>query len=89
MKKTQLEKLKVREAQIKARIQTLEAADKTRERKKDVRRKILLGAYVLQQLRVGDSRAEAFRVELSAYLTRDTDRALFGFEALPKRRREK
>ena len=89
MKKTQLEKLKVREAQIKARIQSLEAADKTRERKKDLRRKILLGAYVLQQLKAGDSRAEAFRAELDGYLTRDQDRALFGLEALPKAQNEK
>lgn len=81
---TQLEKLKKQEAQLKVRIQALEAGEKTRERKKDVRRKILLGALVLERLKAGDGHAEALKAELAGYLTRDNDRALFGLAPLPK-----
>lgn len=79
-----LEKLKKQQEQLKARIQTLEAAEKTRERKKDVSRKILLGALVLEKLKQGDPVAERFKAELDGYLTRDHDRALFELAPLPK-----
>ena len=81
---TQLEKLKLKEAQIKARIQNLEAGEKTRERKKDARRKILLGALLLERLKKGDPVAERFQAELDGYLTRDHDRALFELPPLLK-----
>ena len=81
---TQLEKLKKQEAQLKARIQALEAGEKTRERKKDARRKILLGALLLERLKKGDPEAERFQAELDGYLTRDHDRALFELPPLPK-----
>jgi len=79
-----LEKLKKQQEQLKARIQNLEAAEKTRERKKDVSRKILLGALVLEKLKRGDPVAERFKAELNEYLTRDHDRALFDLAPLPK-----
>ncbi len=81
---TQLEKLKQQQEQLKARIQTLEAAEKTRERKKDTSRKILLGSLVLEKLKRGDPVAERFKAELDGYLTRDHDRALFELAPLPK-----
>jgi hypothetical protein len=79
-----LEKLKKQQEQLKARIQSLEAGQKTRERKKDTRRKILFGSLVLERLRQGDSRAESLKAELNEYLTRDNDRALFELPPLPK-----
>ena len=84
-----LEKLKEKEAQIKARIQLLEAGEKTRERKKDARRKILLGSLVLERLKSGDNHAEALRAMLGGYLTRDNDRALFDLEPLPPKEARK
>lgn len=54
---TQLEKLKLKEAQLKARIQNLEAGQKTRERKKDMQRKILFGPTCYN----GSKRATAWR----------------------------
>ena len=81
---TQLEKLKQQQEQLKARIQNLEAGEKTRERKKDARRKILLGALLLERLKKGDPVAERFQAELDGYLTRDHDRALFELPPLPK-----
>ncbi len=81
---TQLEKLKLKEAQIKARIQNLEAGQKTRERKKDMQRKILFGAYMLQRVKEGDAVALELQAKLDGYLTRDHDRALFELPPLPK-----
>lgn len=81
---TQLEKLKLKEAQLKARIQSLEAGQMSRERKKDARRKILLGALVLERLRQGDPAALELKAKLAGYLTRDNDRALFELPPLPK-----
>jgi large subunit ribosomal protein L7/L12 len=79
-----LSQLKKKQEQLAARIQTLEAAEKTRERKKDVRRKILLGALVLERLGQGDPRAESLKAELGGYLTRDNDRALFELPPMSK-----
>lgn len=79
-----LEKLKKQQEQLKARIQSLEAGQKTRERKKDTQRKILLGALVLEKLKRGDPVAESLRAELDGYLTRDHERALFELAPLPK-----
>ena len=81
---TQLEKLKLKEAQLKARIQNLEAGQKTRERKKDMQRKILFGAYMLQLVKEGDAVALELQAKLDGYLTRDHDRALFELPPLPK-----
>ena len=81
---TQLEKLKLKEAQIKARIQNLEAGEKTRERKKETQRKILFGAYMLQRVKEGDAVALELKAMLDGYLTRDHDRALFELPPLPK-----
>ncbi len=72
-----------------SRAEEAEAAEKTRERKKDVRRKILLGALVLERLRQGDPRAESLRAGLDGYLTRDNDRALFELSPLPEKEGEK
>jgi hypothetical protein len=81
---TQLEKLKMKEAQIKARIQSLEAGQKTRERKKDMQRKILFGAYMLQRVKDGDRVALELQAKLDGYLARDHDRALFELPPLLK-----
>jgi hypothetical protein len=79
-----LEKLKKQQAQLKARIQSLEAGQKTRERKKDMQRKILFGAYMLQRVKEGDAVALELQAKLDGYLTRDHDRALFELPPLPK-----
>ena len=79
-----LEKLKKQQEQLKARIQSLEAGQKTRERKKDMHRKILFGAYMLQRVKEGDRVALELQAKLDGYLTRDHDRALFDLPPLPK-----
>ena len=49
MTKKKLQTLRKKHQQLKAQIHALEAAEKSRERKRDTRRKILIGAYYLEQ----------------------------------------
>ena len=74
------EKLK----QLKARKQLLEARKRAIEAKKnrsdDTRRKILLGAAILQKVESGEWKRERMLALLDATLTRPADRALFGLD---------
>lgn len=70
-------------AQARARAQRLEAIEREKmekaHRANDTRRKVLLGAYTMQVMPdVANS------VEFAAWLTRPTDRALFGLQPLPE-----
>lgn len=77
-------------AALRARLQQLEAAEKAatararavaagRARAEDTRRKVLAGAFVIDQLTLAEVAALELRgVRLSAWLTRPADRALFG-----------
>ena len=71
-----LDALKKKQAQLKAQIQNLEAAEKSREKKRDTRRKILVGAYYLDKA-VKDDRFDEITRLMDGYLTRQSDRELF------------
>lgn len=73
---TKLEKLKRQQATLKVRIQKMEATEKQKARKQDVRRKILIGAYVLEQAKREGS-VDHLKRELLGYLKRDSDKILF------------
>jgi large subunit ribosomal protein L7/L12 len=75
-----LEKLKMKQAKLSAQIQAVEAREKFHERKKETRRKILLGSYYLEQFRQ-HNKTERLKEIMRNYLTRDSDRQLFD---LPK-----
>jgi hypothetical protein len=68
--------------QLDAQKKSLQARLGKQERAHDTRRKILLGALVLQRLASGHDAAQVawlqtwLRKELPAFLTRDTDKAL-------------
>lgn len=75
--------LAVEAQQARAKAQRLEAAERAREagvrRAEDTRRKVLLGAYVLQ------ARPDiAHSPEFGDWLTRDDDRRVFGLQPLPQ-----
>lgn len=72
-----LEKLKHQQAQLTARIQAHEARAKEQERKKETRRKILVGAYYLDKARVSSENFDKLKQDMDEYLTRNSDRALF------------
>ena len=77
---TRLKELKSRQQQISARQRALEAR---RNRKADIRRKILAGAIVLAKVESGELEEERFRQWIDETLTRPEDRALFGLPARP------
>ncbi len=83
MNKTQsaLERLKAQHAKNAARIQSMEARLKVSERKKETRRKILIGSYYLEEA-IKNNRMEEIKKHMDKFLTRDSDRVLFD---LPKK----
>jgi hypothetical protein len=76
MPTSSLEKLKIQQAKITARIQQMEARSKVTERKQDLRRKILVGSYYIDQTR-DKKDFEVLKRSLDSYLTRNSDRRLF------------
>jgi hypothetical protein len=72
----QIEKLEKRQAQLQAQIQNLKARDRSKQEREDTRRKILVGAYILDQTREKNTYATLV-AQLDGYLTRDSDRKLF------------
>lgn len=73
-----LKQLKARKQQLEARKRAIEAKKK---RSDDTRRKILLGAAILQKVESGEWKRERMLALLDATLTRPDDRALFGLDA--------
>ncbi len=71
-----LEKLINRKERLEARVKLMKYRATNKERKDDTRRKILAGAYILQQCE-RDNTLVAFVEKLTRFLTRDTDKALF------------
>jgi len=71
-----IEKLKKQRDQLNLRIQKTEALEKSRERKRDTRRKILIGAYFLDQAKSNGTFDDLCK-RMETYLTRESDRALF------------
>lgn len=80
--RSSLEKLKAQQAKLAARIQAAEARVKVSERKQDTRRKILIGAYYLDEARKNDDGLAGLKEKLDGYLKRDSDRGLFGLPPL-------
>ena len=83
-KSTQLDHLKKKHDQLKAQIQALEAAEKTREKKRDTRRKILIGAYY-QDKAITENRFDEIVKLMDGYLTRNVDRVLFDLPPLEEK----
>jgi hypothetical protein len=82
MSKQALEKLKKQQTIIARRIQKLTAKEQVTERNRDIRRKILVGAYYLDQAKVNNE-MEKIRDLMVNYLTRDSDKKLFDLPPLP------
>ncbi len=71
-----LQELEKRQGQLKAQIQKRKNLVRAKERKQDVRRKILIGAWLLS---IKDP--EWIKEKMNSYLERDTDRKLFSLES--------
>jgi large subunit ribosomal protein L7/L12 len=77
---SRLKELKAQEQRANARRRVQQAH---RERRDDTRRKILVGAFVLNQVERGEFPQERLRAALDRYLSRPDDRALFGLADRP------
>jgi len=77
MSKHRLERLREQREKLNSRIQTVEARLKTSERKKDIRKKILVGSYYLDAAEKNSTMVEITSL-MDKHLTRDFDRELFG-----------
>ena len=74
--------LKKKQDQLNAQIQQLEATVKSRERKQDTRRKILIGAYYLDKAKKDKTQWEGMVKLMALYLKRNADRILFDLAPL-------
>ena len=79
--KQKLEGLKKKQAVLQARIQQMEAREKTAAKKQDLRRKILVGAFVLEEAERDGKVAELYQ-KMDKFLLRNSDRVLFGLPPL-------
>jgi type II secretory pathway pseudopilin PulG len=79
--------LKEAEKQTQAKLAALVARQKTEERKRDTRRKIVIGGAVLAHAALNPSFADALREVLREAVTRDMDKALLAdwLGAAPRR----
>jgi aspartokinase len=74
----ELEKLLEKEKQIKAKIQAAKSREREKERKTETRKKILIGAMVIDGMKNSDEYASKIQQNLDKYLTKNKDRILFG-----------
>ncbi len=77
-----LEKLLEKREQLNAEIQKARARETAQKRKEDTRRKILLGALVIEMMDKGELDDGVIMKRLEGFLTRDIDRKLFDFPLL-------
>lgn len=75
-----LQKLKQQQEQLNARIKKIEQQEKDRQRKIDTRKKILIGAMVLDKMSKSEMSNQKVLHELDGYLTAERDRKLFGLD---------
>ena len=80
-KQSRLDVLKKKKGQLNVRIQKLESLQKSRERKRDTRRKILSGAYFIDKA-TEEGNLDSLFQQLDGYLKRSSDRELFGLKCL-------
>lgn len=79
---SELDKLIEQEKKLKAKIQKAKARERERERKNDTRRKILIGAMVLDGMHKDEAFREKQLSNLDRYLTKKKDRDLFDLPEL-------
>ena len=72
-----LEELLKKREQLNAQIHQARARESAQSRKEDTRRKILLGALMMQMMERGELERDKILKKLDDFLTRDLDRKLF------------
>tara|TARA_B110000503_G_C6858099_1_gene293670 strand:+ start:87 stop:422 length:336 start_codon:yes stop_codon:yes gene_type:complete len=75
--RSKVEKLKGKQEVLKARIQLIENREKSKERKLETRKKILIGSYFLEKYQK-DNEMKKLQDIMNEYLSRESDRKVFG-----------
>lgn len=83
-KTTKLDSLKKKKQQIENQIKLMEAKQKTKLRKEETRKKILVGSYHLDQAREQGTMENINQI-MEQYLNRNIDRKLFGLPPLEQK----
>lgn len=73
---SKIDALKIKRERLQAQIQKLEASEKSRERKQDTRRKILVGSYFIDKAKE-EGGIESLYQLMGDYLKRESDKQLF------------
>ncbi len=73
---SKIDVLKIKRERLQAQIQKLEASEKSRERKQDTRRKILVGSYFIDKAKE-EGGVESLYQLMGDYLKRESDKQLF------------
>lgn len=80
-KKPKIEKLLAKQKKLTAQIQKAQAQNKTFEKKRDTRRKILVGSYFLEQATINKTMND-IKEKMNGFLTRNPERVLFGLDEI-------
>jgi len=78
-----LDSLKKKRDVINARIRLIQNREQSKESKDNTRRKILIGSYYLDQANKNNTFDAVVKL-MDSYLTRDSDRKVFGLEPVKK-----
>lgn len=77
-----LAKLEAQKQATERKIKALKEAEKTEKRKADNRKKILIGAMMLNKVEQNRYSYEALMRDMDSFLSRDNERALFNLKPL-------
>ncbi|MDJ0719857.1 MAG: hypothetical protein QNJ54_37485 [Prochloraceae cyanobacterium] len=83
-RQNRIKELEEKKKQLEARIQKLKAIKSAKKRKEDTRKKILLGALVLQLIETGYCQKEEIYKQLDKFLDKEINRQLFGLDVSEK-----
>ena len=78
---TRLESLQRQQAQLKEQIQQIQSRERTKEGRKQARRKFLIGEAILSEVESGRFKQTYLVSIMNRFLTTENDRALFGLES--------
>lgn len=75
-----LKKLQEQRDKLNKQILTLANRENAEKRKRENRKKVLIGAMIMQKVKTGEWTPEALNAAMDGFLTRDNERALFDLE---------
>jgi large subunit ribosomal protein L7/L12 len=80
-----LKKLQEQRDKLNKQILTLANRENAEKRKRENRKKVLVGAMMLDMVKKGEWQESELQRRMDAFLTRDAERALFDLQPLPKK----